>query len=209
MITQRRLPYRSINDWLIGFKVANLVVSEGTGRIALLQTFISGLTYAPYDFDAPARCGASKDHAAPAYDCRCGFNAWEEEDHVWRYAGQIDHPPSPYAHASFIRENLIVLRVGLYGHVIQGTYEDPQLWGYKAQRQRVAGLFFATACSDRKCQEPAVLTGIHASNKTKPPCDGYQYLRALCLNHASEAGMRLFPRELSAATGVPVFWQHR
>jgi hypothetical protein len=213
MMTKEGLPVRDLKDrWLVGFKVANLVFEEKTGDIGLLQVYHQGLVVRPYGLDATAFCalqGSANDHAAPGYSCKCGFNVWDDEAYVWEFLEIAMQGRNDSGTMTYSAHNPVVFRVGLYGRVIEGVYLDkPDLWGYKGEKQRVDCMLFTSMCSGEDCHYPAQVTGVLPGDSTVPS-RGYQYLRPLCYGHASERGLRLTPQQLSAATGVRVFWHYR
>ncbi len=191
---------RRSGDWIIGWKVANLLLEE-TGGIAFSSLYQYGIiTY--YGYDAVAECSVFPGHKAPEATHRCGFNAMDERSDAKELRRNAIRRPS----SNYVPENLVLLRVGLYGRVQEGTYPDGRTWGYKAERQRIANVFIPQACGVKNCSADSVSLGTLVTDVYALP--GTAYLRPLCAEHISASPQ---PISLSQAStrfnNVPFVWE--
>lgn len=196
MKSTKELPSRTSTDWIIGWKASNLIVDEEDGELCFSPCVHDGLI-SPFRRDALADCNLP--HKAPALDHVCGFNAFHEQSDAVRYLRAAEANPG-----NLVVDNLVLLRVGLHGRVIEGTYFDGKTWGYKAERQRVADVLVPRRCRGDGCHEQASCLGVRPGAGFGP--FGLEYLRPLCQRHAAGARVRLTPGEASRRFRVPVSW---
>ena len=185
------------HDWTIGWKVANIYIRQD-GALCFAPVHQDGAIRA-YGVDAVAECQRYA-HPAPYDTCKCGFNAWEDLEIVWRYARGAQRAKE-YGIAQ--TESLVLLRVGLYGDVVDGTITigpDWKPWGYRASQQRVADIFFSKECAS--CSQPAVGLGALDYNITWA---GWR-LRPLCQEHLDQTERTVKTDRLMARNDVTVHW---
>lgn len=184
---------------MIGWKVANLLVTPD--QTVMFSAVNQDGIIIPYGVDDVAECTQYPSHDAPEATHHCGFNAFHERvdaEQFWQAA--LVRPKRAY-----VVDNLVLLRVGLYGRVQEGTYPGGFNWGYKASRQRVANVFVPQQCGVDECEEEACVLGA-ASSETKYALPGTQYLRPICISHAREAEPTLAFSALKSSTGVEFAW---
>jgi hypothetical protein len=199
MRSRSELPKRQSSNWLIGWKTANLVISSSTGRIGFTQVFQFN-RFRAYAADDVASCLKSN-HPAPDYNCHCGFNAFHDEHNARIFASQLNDKNR----GNMVSHNLVMLRVGLYGRVIEGIYQYRDDWGYKAERQRVANVFVPPTCGRLACRRPAMWMGVLEKDKT-PDIAGYSYLRPLCVEDITQRGTTISLEQCSDILKVPFLW---
>ena len=170
-----------------------------------------------YDVESVAECihGYGTPHARPAPygPCHCGFNAWQTErtalsyleKSVNSYDTRLKVPLfGPSWPASFV-----LLRVALYGKVIEGTLSAINVneYGYRAARQRVLDVFMDKVCG--YCYSKSVqlyaLKGV--KSVTADPFAGRRQLRALCERHVHTLAHRMIhPDVLEARNNIKLHW---
>lgn len=137
-------------DWIIGWKAAFVAITPDLRTLQFRSVAISGGS--SYGTDAKAEC-LFYEHASPNDLCRCGFNSWHEYETALRYmrfyqALQLGHSYKFHPYIDF-RWSVALLRVGVYGDVVEGTLKagyDWHHWGYRASHQRVSDVFFDGMC---------------------------------------------------------------
>lgn len=191
---------RYSNEWIIGWKVANLLLKDN-GSIAFSPLNQDGIIV-PYGYDALAECAMFPGHKAPEATHHCGFNAvHERSDAEALRRSAIERPKIAY-----VPQNLVLLRVGLYGRVQEGTYSNGETWGYKAERQRVANVFIPSTCGVKACSQDSVSLGTLPKDAYALP--GTAYLRPLCAEHISASPQPISLSQASAhLNNVPFAWE--
>ena len=136
---------------VIGWKVA-VIEDPETLRFG-------GFSWGSYQVNALASCLTSE-HSSPKFSCRCGFHAYKKrEDAVERLNR---------------RSNAVLLRVGLYGTMVQHTS------GWRAEQQDVLTVHIPAFCRDRGC-----------SSKTSALRKDGESWKAVCMVHAGDYGFTL------------------
>ena len=190
------------SEWKIGWKVANLLVDSSS--TACFTSIIQDGIVRPYLLDDVAECTQYPSHDAPEVDHVCGFNAFLERSDAERYRRRLLTAP---AHTSAHRENIVLLRVGLYGRVQEGTlFSESNIWGYKASKQRVADVFLPQRCFTPGCTGQAARTGI-MNNDLSTYFSGTRFLRSLCHQHASASPYAFTPAQLSEHATAAFRWE--
>ena len=201
MSERRSLPQVKSPDWLEGWKTANIVVYPKRVSIGFLQMY-PYTSFGPYVVDEFARCLRTA-HAAPYETCHCGFNAFVEEQNARAYRNDMLTKRIP----KIMTANLVMLRVGLAGRVIAGTYKNEDDWTYRGQRQRIDSVFVPPSCAKKSCRLPAMWMGVLEGDEQPDYKAGeYFYLRPLCVEHITEKGIAISLDECTAILKVPFLW---
>lgn len=193
------LPHASSSKWTIGWKTANLMLSSDGSKIAFVQVRRYGL-HQPYGVTAHAVCNVKPHHVVPHEEpddpCHCGFNAFHEADDATAYF------QAPWR-ATLNLQSLVLLRVGLSGSVISGTFSANDKWGYRASEQTVANVFVPQQCTtcgrDIGADEVGWLTPADTQDY-----DGYRYLMATCQEHTTPSSLTL--EQIAALSEVDFRW---
>jgi hypothetical protein len=124
----------AVHDAPRGWKCATPVWradEDGGGDVALLGVSMGGA----YGAEEGARCSRSGGHAAPAWDCTCGFHAFADRADAVRLLGR-----SVAFDATAVVGGLC--EVDLHGRVVRHDR------GFRAQHQRVLSLRLLRPCAD-------------------------------------------------------------
>lgn len=191
------LPQLHTNKWIVGWKVSNLLVSTDGKHLALEQVMQDGHIRA-YSLDDTAMCN-QWGHTAPDKDCACGFNAYTEPKPALDYGKWAEKQ----AKWHLITRNLVLLRVGLYGRMIEGTLPRAGGWGYRSTKQRVDTICLPVKCGF--CGKKATMAA--AEPKEGFPHFGvYLYLRPSCDACATPEVPHFTLPALAKVSGVKVRW---
>jgi hypothetical protein len=138
-------------DDAVGWKVA--VIED-------LKTLrFGGYSWGSYPVSDVSSCLTS-DHPSPAFECRCGFHAYRRRSDAEERLNR--------------RFNAVLLRVGLYGSLVEHSS------GWRAEQQDVLSIHLPARCLHRRCTSD---TG--ALRK-----DGSSW-KAVCALHAGLNGVTL------------------
>ena len=198
-----------LTDWVIGWKGAYASVAPDL-RTLKFKPLIVGAGI--YDVDDRAVCfGHHPRHKVPGDRCRCGFNAWDNDDLAMRYIGmrqeseikrtqRIGHLPG----YGWFR-SMVLLRVGMCGDIIEGTLDAGKgwdKWGYRASSQCVTDVFFDDYCSacDAKARYICAVSEEYVHNDKMLP------LRSFCTEHAQYGRYILQQASLSERNNVGIYW---
>lgn len=193
---------RTSSEWVVGWKIANLLVMP-QGKIGFSPIRQYGIVTA-YGIDATAECASMPSHKAPEATHQCGFNAFHDQAGAARYWDQAVNRPDVW----YVTDNLVMLRVGLWGRVQEGTHPDGVTWGYKASRQRVANVFVSPYCQADNCTDEAVALGVLAKEPGRP-LPQTSYLRPMCKLHVPFSTRKaLALPQLIEQTGVDFRWDN-
>jgi hypothetical protein len=118
-------PVETVLD-AVGWKIASL--------IDLHPLRFSGYSWGNYGTLAMSRCLFLR-HGSPHPGCRCGFHAYRLREDAERLLNR--------------RDNAVLLRVGLYGTLVEHTH------GWRAEEQDVLAVHLPAHCTARGCDEPA------------------------------------------------------
>lgn len=195
-------------DWVMGWKAAYVAVTSDLRTLRFRSVVMGGKTYG---FDSSAECMVYKaSHVAPSDHCKCGFNAWDEYEVALRYLRFYQSLQMNFAYrynpSHDFRLSVVLLSVGMYGSVVEGTLDAGagwQQWGYRAARQRVGEVFFDGDCIAPACHEPGRYICASASGRYSGE-DLYP-LRLYCTVHAMSADYILQPSGLALHSGVDVY----
>lgn len=200
MSTATQLPNKQRStQWVIGWKIANLIVSN-SGELGFMPLNQDGIIKS-YSFDAVAECAQFPSHKAPHAGHHCGFNAYHDQSQAREHLRRAMKKPG----RMYVPENLILMRVGLYGRVQEGTYPGGEAWGYKASRQRVANVFIPRQCAYNSCHLTPTHLGVRRDDKLSPLWNAH-YLRPLCQMHVHDAEHVFNLPELTRKTGARFAW---
>lgn len=196
---------------IIGWKVAHSYV-----RLADLSVIrFSPMSFrdTTYGIEDKALCHGHKHVAsAPHLHCVCGFNAWDDEATSLRYmfAVQRVHEERLQTSSPELRErvaNWTMLRVALFGHVIEGTLSATNIddFGYRSSNQRVLDIFFEDRCAmcENKTTQLAALETESFSPFFAGDC---RRLRPLCTMHLNETHITLELATLEKRNNVKIHW---
>lgn len=194
-------------EWVIGWKAAFASVTADLRTIRFKAVIKYSCTYG---VEARAICRAPhRTHAAPDDQCRCGFNAWDSADlavmYLYDHRAFLDKSASRFETSPPLgwSRSLTVLRVGLYGDVIEGTLdagENWDKWGYRASDQLTTDVFFSGHCA--ACGDQARYIG--ATAKTSLMRSTLIPLNPLCVQHANRSEYILQPGSLSERNNVGI-----
>lgn len=200
------LPGRMISTkWIIGWKVANLVMDNQTNQVAFLPVLNDHLVE-PYGVDAQARCNVHPWHVPPYVSdsprdtCYCGYNAFaDRSDATGYFEGKwVDR---------LYTRSLVILRVALAGSVIEGSHSEFAYWGYRSGRQVVTDVFIPDRC--HQCRRRlGVRTEGHLMPISGGPLvdfPGYTHLVPLCHEHAIMSSVSLNEFMMMAGS-PPLHW---
>lgn len=162
------------HGWVIGWKTANLIVSNSGSEARFMQVVKGIGLIADYGINAEAACTQRPYHNAPSPGCGCGFNAFHEQTAARSYMAR----PWRGQHNT---SNLVLLRVGLAGRIIDGTHKDNSTWGYKAQRQVVTDMFVPANC--RVCGASLLDCMPHFQLIRERSLYGYSFALPVCEEH--------------------------
>ncbi len=90
----------------------------------------NGYSWGSYGPTGTSRCLFTA-HRSPTYACRCGFHAYRRRSDA---TNKLDR-----------RRNAVLLRVALYGTVVEHTS------GWRAEQQDVIGVHLPSVCARRRC----------------------------------------------------------
>jgi len=136
---------------VLGWKVA--VIED-------LETLrFGGFSWGSYHVTGFSACLTS-DHISPKFSCRCGFHAYKNREDAEQRLNR--------------RSNAVLLRVGLYGTLVQHTT------GWRAEQQDVLSIHFPFLCRHRGC----------VSETSALRKDGNTW-KAVCNSHAGDQGFTL------------------
>ncbi|USN96218.1 MAG: hypothetical protein H6797_04025 [Candidatus Nomurabacteria bacterium] len=196
-------------NWVIGWKGAYASVAPDLRTLRFKPLIVNAGIYGVND---KAVCfGHRPKHKVPGNLCRCGFNAWDNDDLAMRYIGMY--------HESDIRNmqsigtmprygwlrSMVLLRVGMHGDVIEGTLDAGKgwdKWGYRASDQRVADVFFDDCCA--ACGAKAKY--LCAMSKEHVHSDALLPLRSFCAQHSRYGQYVLQKASLSERNHVDIHW---
>lgn len=197
-------------NWVIGWKATTAYLRE-SGEFVFMPLIIKNLQYTIDD----TACCYHRGHTKPPYDdCRCGFNAWHDIaqalDYMEPYARHHDSRGNYVSMGTYMLPlyawnfTMVMLRVGLYGDVIDAI--EPA-WGYRAEKQRVADVFFNERCA--YCQNFATVIGVMNAEYPVPywmseEMPASRLLWQLCSIHENLALYTFSASELNAINGVNV-----
>lgn len=158
-----------------GSDVVTATVADAVGwKVAVIadpfDLIFHGYSWGGYGHKSRSRC-LYRNHASPQFGCRCGFHAYRDRaDAVYR----LDR-----------RHNAVLLRVGLYGTLIEHHK------GWRAEEQDVLTIHLPRGCSARRCVKTTVMLS--------PEHNSW---RASCVDHAAAGAITL--AELRRRQGVDV-----
>lgn len=203
-MAETRNPVPTETNWVVGWKQANVYVRDDLRTLHFVPIHQDGIIYT-YGVDDQARC-QQYEHLhgqVPDDDCRCGFNAWDELETVWVYDRSVKH--NSYIYPEWAVRSLALLRVGLYGDLIDATMTirfsggERKYWGYRSSRQRVSDIFFEKKCDS--CEDVAFGLGLVYYDLAW----GWT-LRPLCSTHLEEARATVSLAALSQHNDVEIHW---
>src|SRR5690606_11697388 len=124
----------------VGYKTAYLEIKLAVGGGPVNGARFRGLAHpVPYSARGEAMCAKGYQHQPPVEGCRCGYYATKSKEEIWfkTYPG------------SQLADDSNLLTVWLFGDVIEGPY------GYRAERQQVAGVEVNPWCGAKGCRKTA------------------------------------------------------
>jgi hypothetical protein len=191
-----KLPASS--EWIIGWKVANLIITPD--RQIMFEPVVQNGIIRAIAIDAVAECGQYT-HPALTTWCHCGFNAFETREDAERIWSFYSSQPRSFN----VTKNVMMLRVGLYGRVLEGSHGNGYKWGYRAAQQRAANVFVPRWCGAPGCSERAIALGL-APGELSYALPGTDYFRPLCDLHSSQSSYALKLEEATRKTDVEFLW---
>lgn len=198
------------SDWVIGWKGAYASVASDLRTLKFKPLVVN---LGVYGVDDKAACfGSRPKHIVPADYCHCGFNAWSSKEHALQYVAlrqileeknmrRIGRIPPSYG---WFR-SVVLLRVGIYGDVIEGTLDAGKnwnKWGYRASHQRVADVYLDDRCAacDAKAHYICAMSKAYTRSHELLP------LRSYCSEHAQYGGYILQISRLAEYNNISIHW---
>ena len=164
-----------------------------------------------YDVNAQARCLLYRNgHVPPEDSCKCGFNSWYDNGLAMRYMRfyQMLQPGYAYHYVDAAREfasSVVLLRVGMYGDVVEGTLNAGgkwEQWGYRASNQLVTDVFFDGKCAFCNARAKYVCATASAFINNE---EELLPLRTYCAEHTIYGQYILQPEGLSKRNDVGIY----
>lgn len=199
-------------EWVIGWKATTAYLNDH-GKLVFMPLIIRNMQYGVEDVAECYQYG----HTKPPYEmCKCGFNAWHDISQAISYMEPFARHRDTRANVAYtdwgsgkstiIAHNftMVILRVGLYGDVIDAT--EPA-WGYRAQRQSVADVFFNHLCA--RCDKKATTLALMDAEYPLPQWLAPEKLQSrliwqLCDDHIDIAVRILDVSELAKSNNVKI-----
>lgn len=204
--TQREQPRcdKVLTNWEIGWKVANLSYDTTHHVPVFFQVVTDGVISGAYRASDESEC-CQYAHYTPYPACRCGFNAFDQRVDALNYLHQTKM--RPHSSSLYCRQSLGLIRVGLKGRVIAGTYSaTDERWGYRAQTQQVTDVFLPSHCWS--CSDPA--THLRLWRHYDNPRSAYgpqRFVISACTQHAGDERLTIDQyRQAARSVGVAVRW---
>jgi len=190
-------------DWDYGYKISNVYVKDDLKTLMFSSTIPTLTDF--YGVDSFARC-RNGCPVTPNEYCRCGFNAWHDDDIALLYL--VDKWRRRY---ELRADSMVMQRVGLCGRVFEGTMDAAEwtYWGYRAAQQRVLDVFFGPLCMYVwDCCREAVYLGAFGNAHDPRRKEHLRKLKPVCDMHMSAARDILDPGRLSDYNHVGIDWHY-
>lgn len=196
-------------EWIIGWKAAYVAVAPDLRTLKFKPLVINP---GVYGVDDKAVCfGSRPKHRVPADGCHCGFNAWDSIDYALQYAGlRQELEEQNMQRIGRIPEygwfrSMVLLRVGMFGDVIEGTLDAGKgwdKWGYRASHQRIADVYMDSHCAacDAKARYVCAMPKDYLHQAAVLP------LRSFCDEHANYSRYILQISRLADYNGIGMYW---